>query len=431
MDGVLNKQPKNDMRVLFVSLALPYPPNNGQRMRNWGILKALAAEGARVTLVSFAEPGEDSSTPGPLDKICESVHLVSAPRHDAGWKNYLARLSALFSRDPFGTIRYESAAMKAEVQRLIEQRDFDAVICDNIYQFKNLPASARSRTLLNKHDFAFVIVQRLLARTRNPLKLAYGWLECRKLRRWEFAVCSQVAGVMVCSEWDGEILRAAVPGVPIFTVPNVIDVESYVPRDGDNGRTLLFFGAMDYFANQDAVQFFVSEILPEVKRGCPQAEFVVAGRNPPEWIREGLAGVPGVRITGTVENMQEAIARATVCVVPLRIGSGTRLKILEAAAMEKPVVSTRLGAEGLGLVEGSEILLADEPHDFARAVADLLGDSERRRALGRAARRHVEEHYSLAALRRSLRPLLAEVSRKDPPKEPDPIMEVRTGERTA
>jgi glycosyltransferase involved in cell wall biosynthesis len=429
MAGVLNKESETSMRILFASLAPPYPPNNGQRMRNWSILKALAAEGAQVTLVSFGEPGE--RIPNALGEVCERVQLITKPREPAGWRSYLLRLRALFLTHPYGTLRYQSAEMKAAVESLANRQAFDAVICDDIYQFKNLPGSVHDRILLNKHDFTFVIVQRLLARTLNPLKLAYGWLECRKLRRWEFAVCSQVAGVMVCSELDGEILRAAVPAAQIFIVPNVIDVEGYQPRDDHNGRTLLFFGALDYFANQDAVHFFVSEILPLVKKENPDVEFVVAGRNPPESFRKRYANVQGIRLTGTIKNMQEAIAQATVCVVPLRIGSGTRLKILEAGAMKKPVVSTRLGAEGLALADGTDIFLADKPQDFARAICKLLREPARCHALGQAARRQVEQHYSLAALRRTLRSLLAKVGRKTPANELGQVMPMSTGRGVA
>lgn len=425
------KPSDTNMRILFVSLALPYPPNNGQRMRNWSILKAFAAEGAQVTLVSFGEEEELGPIPEPLRDICESVHLVKKPSAPAGWRGYLARLSALFSSHPFGTLRYQSAEIKTTIESLANHQAFDAVICDDIYQFKNLPASVHDRVLLNKHDFTFIIIQRLLSQTLNPFKLAYGWLECRKLRRWEFAVCSKAAGVMICSQLDREILRAALPGAQSFIVPNVIDVESYRPREDDNGRTLLFFGALDYFANQDAVDFFVSVILPLVRKENPDVEFVVAGRNPPQSFRNRYANDPGIRLTGTIENMQEAIAQATVCVVPLRIGSGTRLKILEAAAMRKPVVSTRLGAEGLALTDGTDILLADEPRDFARAITELLREPGRRRALGQAARRRVEEHYSLKALRRHLRSLLVELGRKSSANESGQVMPVSMGKGIA
>jgi glycosyltransferase involved in cell wall biosynthesis len=415
--GDISGEPR---RILFATMALPFPPNNGQRMRNWGLLHAMADEGHRVSLLSFAEPHEMSQDLTPLREICEDVRLAPSPSTPGrGWKAYWARLRALFSPLPYGAIRYHSPAMKSALLELTGGRQYDAVICDNIYQYRNLPSSVADRVLLNKHDFTFVIVGRLLSETYNPLKLAYGWVEYRKLRRWELYVCSRVTCVLVCSEVDRSILSAALPNVPAVVVPNVIDVASYQPRDDDDGQTVLFFGAMDYHANEDAVEFFISRILPEVRRTNPGTRFVVAGRNPSNSLLRRYAGVPGVEITGTVADMQAVIARATVCVVPLRIGSGTRLKILEAAAMGKPVVSTRLGAEGLNMEGGHEILLTDEPREFARAVGELLSDPQRRRALGEAARAKVKEEYSLAALRGSLREALRELRTDAPAASPE------------
>ncbi len=391
------------LRILFASLALPFPPNNGQRLRNWGLLRALAQEGHEVTLLSFAEENEFAQDLMPLRKICRGVSLVPSPSAQRkGWRMYGGRLGGLLSPLPYGAVKYHSAAMESAVRELMERDRFDAIICDNIYQYKNLPGSLHDRVLLNKHDFTFVVLRRLLTETRNPLKWAYGWIEFWKLRRWELDVCSRVAKVLVCSELDGTILRAELPSAPMEVVPNVIDVEEYQPRDNDDGRTLLFFGAMDYHANEDAVDFFISRILPEVRKENPEARFIVAGRNPSASLLRRYANEPGVEFTGTVADMQAVVAEATVCVVPLRIGSGTRLKILEAAAMGKPIVSTRLGAEGLDFRDGEEIVLAEDPQEFAEAVVGLMRHSDRRRALGRAARNRAEKSYSIPALRQAI-----------------------------
>lgn len=401
------------MRVLFVALAVPFPPNNGQRMRNWGLLKALAEEGHSVVLLSFADSHDFEQDLSTLRDVCESVQLVPLPSEGAGrWKEFIGRLRALMSPLPYGTLRYHSREMEAAVRSLLGRGDIDIVLCDDIYQFRNLPESVRPHLVLNKHDLTFVILRRLLARMRNPFKLAYGWLEYRKLRRWEAFVTSQAAAVLVSSETDGRMLHAMVPGVRMTVAPNVIDVDSYVPGRRSEPKTVLCFGAMDYHANQDAVEFFGLRILPELKRLVQEVKFVVAGRNPPEWLRRRFARVPEIEFTGTVQDMRGEVGKAAVCVVPLRIGSGTRLKILEAAAMAKPIVSTRVGAEGLDFVDGEEIILADEPKEFAGAVAELLTDSDRRQKLGEAARRRVERQYGLPALQRAIREALSGFAEK-------------------
>jgi polysaccharide biosynthesis protein PslH len=191
--------------------------------------------------------------------------------------------------------------------------------------------------------------------------------------------------------------------------PNCVDTESYLPAEDDDGATVLFIGAMDWLPNRDALDFVRLRILPQLLALAPAATLVVAGRNPSSDLRRRLAGIPSLRFAGAVEDTRPLLARAAAFAAPLRIGSGTRIKILEAAAMAKPIVSTTLGAEGLELSDGNEILLADEPRHFARAVADLLLDPGRRRALGRAARRRVAENYSLLALRHALRGAFTEL----------------------
>jgi glycosyltransferase involved in cell wall biosynthesis len=164
---------------------------------------------------------------------------------------------------------------------------------------------------------------------------------------------------------------------------------------------------MDWLPNRDAVAFFVSEVMPELRRLVPDFSFVVAGREPPPDFRSRYEQIPNVRFTGTLPDLRPVIAQAAVCVVPLRIGSGTRLKILEAAAMAKAVVSTTVGAEGLTLKDGEDIVIADEPRTMARAIAALLADRRRRLEIGQAARRHVAAEYGIPALRRALREALA------------------------
>jgi glycosyltransferase involved in cell wall biosynthesis len=195
-------------------------------------------------------------------------------------------------------------------------------------------------------------------------------------------------------------------------VPNVIDVESYQPLapsgapGGDDGRTLLYIGAMDWYPNRDAVRYFVREVLPVVRRLVPGVRFVVAGRGASPELRNSLrAG--DVVFTGEVPDMAAQLRAATVCVVPLRIGSGTRLKIIEAAAMEKAMVSTSLGAEGLEFAAPGEIVLADTVEAFAQATAELLNAPERRAQMGTKARLRASESYSIAALQKALRSALS------------------------
>lgn len=396
------------MRILFVALSIPFPPTNGHRLRNWGLLRALVAEGHELTLIAFGEPQELADADPQLTRTCEGIECIPLPATGPSWtRGYLQRLRALSSPLPYGTWRFRSERMRAAIDAALKRRAFQLVVCDDIYIVRNLPDPVGVPVVLNKHDITSVILRRYLRATRNPAKYIYGLVEYWKLRRWEAEACSALGNVWTCSESDRVVLELLAPNARFALAPNVIDTTSYSPVEGDDGKTVLYVGSMDWYPNQDAVEFFASKILPDLRRLVPDVRFRVAGRSPSTTLRARLAMVPNVEFTGAVPDIRDEIGKATVCVVPLRVGSGTRLKILEASAMAKPVVSTRLGAEGLALIEGEEIVLADDPTLFARHVADLLADGRRRYALGAAARTQVEKHNSIPTLQAALRAALA------------------------
>jgi glycosyltransferase involved in cell wall biosynthesis len=369
----------------------------------------LAAEGHEVTLVCFADSKELRSPAPELTHLCARMYFVPAPLEQPAAVEYWNRLRGLLSVMPFGAQRLHSSEMSDTAQRTLGGGRFDAIICDDVYMLANVPPHIDIPVFLNKHDITHEIMGRFLDYERNPLKRLYGRSEYAKVRRLEIDACTSSSAVLACSERDGREIRKLSPATRTYILPNVVDVWSYEPAYEDDGRTVLYVGAMDWFPNRDAVDYFAEEILPRLRRKVPNLYFTVAGRNPSQKMRERYRGFPDVTFTGSVAEMRPIIANAAVCVVPLRIGSGTRLKILEAAAMGKAIVSTRLGAEGLEFVPGQEILLADEPEEFAAAVADLLANQFRRLALGRAARRRVEGHYDLSTLRSAVQTAFEEL----------------------
>jgi glycosyltransferase involved in cell wall biosynthesis len=391
------------LRILFAGLALPYPPLNGHRLRTGAMVRALAEDDHEVTLVSFAEADELGGDQRPLWGRCAVVQLVPGPGRKSPAFEALDRLRGLASPLPYAVRRLRSAEFRSVVERALATRAFDAVVCDGVYNVQNLPSALGVPVLLNKDDVASVILGRYLKLERNPARRLYGQLEARKVLRWERLACAQMTAVLACSDVDRALLERVCPGVPISVVPNVVDTEHYAPSSDQERCTVLFQGGMDWHPNRDAVEFFVSAILPGLRERVGDITFRVAGRSPSDAFRRRLAASPGVEFTGAVPDIRREIARATISVVPLRIGSGTRLKILEAGAMGKPIVSTALGAEGLELVDGDDILLADTPRAFTDAIATLLADDGRRQALGRAVRRKVEQHYSYPVLRAALR----------------------------
>lgn len=394
------------MRVLFVGLCPPVPTTNGQRMRNRNLLRALQREGVRVCFLAFAEPEELHASHDQLLSLCEHVQFAQAPKRYGQFEEYLGRFASLFRTTPYGPRRFRSELMTAALHKALDTHRFQAIICDDVYLACNLPANLSVPIFLNKHDLTYEILARYLETERNWAKKIYGRLEYRKIRRMELRECKRAKVVLACSARDKQLIQSHCPEANVCILPNVVDTDDYSPVPDQQNNLILFVGSLDWLPNRDAVEYFITQVFPDLRQMHPEVRFAVAGRLPPPWFRERLGRMKGVELHADVPDVRVLIAQAAVCIVPLRIGGGTRLKILEAAAMAKPTVSTRLGAEGLDFVEGQEILLEDEPSKFARAVSGLLKDPSRRREIGRAARLRVEKQYGVAALRDAWRQVL-------------------------
>ena len=250
-------------------------------------------------------------------------------------------MRALMGRLPYGVARFRSEIMRRRLAGHIQTGVSDLIFTETSYSLINFPVSHNIPVVLDNHNVECVLFERYIRQAQSPLHRAYAKIESHRMRRWDQAACMRASLVLACSGHDRDLLRDLCPGVHCAVVPNTIDTASYRSAADSGEPVVLYTGAgMDWYPNRDAVQFFADEILPSVRRRVPGARFLVAGRNPSEQFRRLMSQFPGVDLTGTVPDMREMFAKAAVCVVPLRIGSGTRLKILEAAAMAKPMVST-------------------------------------------------------------------------------------------
>jgi len=248
--------------------------------------------------------------------------------------------------------------------------------------------------VLFAHNVEHVIWQRMRDVERRAWRRALLALESRKMRRYEARACARAQLTIAVSDADRRLLAAAAPDARVRAVPTGVDVDYFAP-DGvaEVPGRLVFTGSMDWYPNEDGIARFIEAVLPRVRREVPNATLTVVGRNPSARLRAAAAAAR-VQVTGLVDDVRPHMAEAAVYVVPLRIGGGTRLKIFEALSMAKAVVSTAVGAEGLPLAPDRHFLQADDPAAFAAAVTALLGDAGRRRAIGGAGRRLVEERYS-------------------------------------
>lgn len=394
------------MRILFLTPQLPYPPRQGAALRNWGLISGLAAR-HEITVLSFHEPGA-SSPPRELPGV-RQLETVELPRRTSRERLY----GLLLTLQPDMALRLASEKYVERLRKLLEEQHFDVAHVGGLEMapYLDILTAARRRPLVVFDDLnceyllqkrAFITDLRIPARWPTAL---YSFVQWQRLRRYEAQVCSRADHVLAVSEVDADKLRRLVPGLKVTVVPNGVDTGAYAPTPAPaDPATLVFTGTMDFRPNVDAVLWFAGKVLPRLQKEVADVHFLVVGQRPHRRL-EGLRSHSVVTLTGWVEDTRPYIARATVYVAPLRIGGGTRLKLLEAMAMGKPVVATTLGAEGYPFTPGRELLLADTPADFASAIIMLLRSPHMRLKLGRSAREFVEQHYDW----RSIVPLVERV----------------------
>lgn len=400
------------MKILWVKAGGLLPLDTGGKIRSYHILKELARR-HRVTLFTFyaAMPDDPhSQLESVLARVVPCPLRLPAPKSLENCWHY-AR--TFFSSQPYALARFcRPEAARALRQHLREQA-YDVIVCDFVVAGGVIPWDLPTPKILFTHNVEALIWERHYRLARNPVWKAACWREARAMARVERRYLKRADHVLAVSEVDRDFFARFLDPAKITVIPTGVDLDYFQPAPAEEQRDrLVFTGSMDWLPNEEAVGYFIREILPRIRRQIPQVTFWVVGRRPSPRLEAIAARERGVRVTGTVEDIRPYVERAAVYVVPLRIGSGTRLKIFEALAMGKAVVSTSIGAEGLPVQHGRNILLADEPGEFARSVVALLRDSGRRSALGRAARQLVEQRFGWASVADSCEAVLARVAGK-------------------
>jgi glycosyltransferase involved in cell wall biosynthesis len=311
-------------------------------------------------------------------------------------------LLSQFGSFPYSLMKYRVAGFRRAVESVFQKESADVLVCDGLPAAAALiEARVRPRVVFER-NIEFKILKRKWSTTQNPLRRLILGREWRKTRTTEEQICREFEYVISVSEQDRSTFRAEFGIDSITAVPTGVDAHYFQPLPVQPRRgNLVFVGSMDWQPNEDGIFWFVKDVYPQVKRAWPGASLTIVGRNPSSRLRALAAPDSSVEITGTVDDVRPYLAAAEVVVVPLLVGSGTRIKIFEAMAMSRPVVSTTIGAEGLPVNPGKEILLADAPGTFADAVVGLLRSDEERRAMAQAARdRILAEHTWDSAAKR-------------------------------
>lgn len=383
-------------RILALTSRVPYPPREGHQLRSFHLLRALASV-HRVHLLSCVRRDDALDETGPLREMLAGFEVFPIPVEHSRTALMHALAKSLLTRSPFVVCKYATPGLRRRLSALLG--DFDLVHIDMLPLMMHADlVPATIPLVLNAHNVEHALLERRIEVEQRSAARAFLRKQLPRLRGFERAACRRASAVLACSPTDAEQLCELAPMTPIYLVPNGVDLDANRPSDvaPSEQAGMVFVGQMGWFPNRDGVEWFFGEVLPRILAARPDARFVLVGK--PDGLRVPAQVAAQVRLAGFVADVRPPVLNAAVYVVPLRAGSGTRLKILEAMALGKAIVTTRIGAEGIGLTDGTDAVFADTAGDFANAVVRLLATPDEAACLGANARKLAESCYGWNAI---------------------------------
>jgi polysaccharide biosynthesis protein PslH len=388
------------VRILWLKTELLHPVDKGGKIRTYAMLRAINAKHP----ITYLTLDDGSAAPDARERAREyasevqTVPFQVTPRGTLAFYGEL--LGNLFSPLAYSLQRYEVAAFRERVRAAVREGQIDLVVCDFLTPWVNLPDGLGVPVVLFQHNVEAEIWRRHTEVAGNPIARWYFGLQWRRTEQFERAACLAADHVVAVSDNDADIFRERYGVTSVSSVPTGVDVEFFNPAPfaaREPGR-LVFTGSMDWMPNADGITWFTEKVWPRVRAARPDATFSVVGRNPPAAVKALATPGSGITVTGSVPDVRPYLGAGSAFVVPLRIGGGTRLKIYEAMAMECPVVSTTVGAEGLPVHHEDHLLIADTEADFAVRCIELLDNQSRATAMADRAAKLVRDNFGWHAV---------------------------------
>lgn len=400
------------MKILFLQKRILFPPNTGGRIRTLNVLRHLA-QWHEITYLCNVQADDMAH----LDEMRElGISLETIPWHEtprSSLRFYFDLAANLWSPFPFTVAKDYDPALRRRASELLAADSYDLVICDFVQMAENARGLAAPASLLFQHNVEAEIFRRHAESNGSWARRRYMALQWKKMCRYEAAAGERFDAVIAVSQHDQSIFEKEYGWRHVRTIDTAVDVDYFSPQGlAEKPDVLVFVGSMDWLPNEDAVLDFCETTWPLIRSKKPHARFQIVGRNPTAAVQK-LNGVNGVEVIGAVPDVRPYLEEAAVVVVPLRIGGGTRIKIYEALAMGKPLVSTTIGAEGLPVTSGEHLLLADGPQGFSRATVDLLDNTTARQTLGQRGRAYVAERFSAEQVARQFDAICRETATRE------------------
>lgn len=405
------------MNLLWISQNIPYPPKTGVLQRNYNLLREASRLADVYLLAVFKRdilPGEYDleEAKRELGKLCRRIEVVHLPIESSRIALYGMALSSLFTHDPLSVNWVKSAGMRQQLRQLINDVKFDLVHFDTISLATYRDEVGRTPKILNHHNIESHLLKRRTLFEKNPLKRLYYALEGNKLERYERAACAEFDTNFTVSELDKQRLLELVPNARANVMANGVDVDYFKP-DGTAAvpGNLLMASGMNWFPNRDAVLHMCNDIWPLLTEQMPELSWTVVGASPPQEVLDLAARDPRVTVTGFVNDVRPFLAQAEIYLCPMRDGGGTRVKILDALAMGKAIVSTTMACEGIEVTPGKNVLFADTPREFVEQIKRLRGDAALCQSLGHEARKFVMDCYAWPVIGKNLSTVYQKLTR--------------------
>jgi len=396
------------MNILWISHNVPYPPKTGVLQRNYNLVREASKLGNLHLIAIMQEgilPGEYNidEAKSELGKFCHKIEIIDHLSETSKIAFIYLALKSLFTEDPLTVNSVKSLHMKNMIKQLCDESNFDIVHFDTIGLATYIDQVTGSCRILNHHNIESHLLFRRTEIEKNILKRFYFGLEAKKLKRFEAKLCPQFDINFTVSELDKERLLKIAPTSKIDTIPNGVDVD-YFNSDEEKiiPGSMIMVSGMNWYPNRDAVLYMQEKIWPLISQAFQDVSWVIVGASPPQKLLDLAKSDPRVTVTGFVDDVRPYLKSAQIYLCPMRDGGGTRLKILDALSMSKPIVSTTIGYEGINITPEKNALVADTPDEFVSQISRLLKDPELRAKIGSEGRKFVINEFSWQVIGKKL-----------------------------
>ncbi|MEW8027521.1 MAG: glycosyltransferase family 4 protein [Candidatus Thiodiazotropha sp.] len=395
------------MKILFLSQIIPYPPHGGVLQRGYNIIREIGKDND-VYLLAFHHPDTIASkslldeSMAELKKLCAEVHYFKLWPKQSKFHKLIAFFIGIFYPLPFSVLAHKSNSFREKIHDIIGKYDIDVVHIDTVglSQYKKYVKDIPC--IVTHHNIESSLMARRSKVESNWFTRYYVAKQSQRLRKYETEESAKYPVNVMMSTNDADELKEMSPSVGTFIVPNGVDINYFENLQQQEERAIIYTGGMNMFANKDAVMYLISDIWPMVKAKIPDIKFYIIGQDPPKDLIHIASEDTGIKVLGYVDDIRPHVSKSAIYVVPLRVGGGTRLKVLDALAQGKAIVSTSIGSEGIEVSDRINIFLEDTSEGFASSIIELIKDETRRKELGRQARKLAEDKYAWPSIAEEL-----------------------------